>query len=65
VNGEAMPALDKVQMKGKIAEVLWTCQQLSGPLRVIDASAGPRLLADLGSAPPPAAISAWPGGHRG
>ena len=26
-----MPAVDELQMKGKIAEVLWTCQQLKGP----------------------------------
>lgn len=31
MKGEAMPAVDELQMKGKIAEVLWTCQQLKDP----------------------------------
>jgi len=36
-----------------------------GALRAIDRSARPRLLADLRSAPPAAAIWSWRGGHPG
>jgi hypothetical protein len=41
VKGEAMPAVDELQMKGKIAEVLWSCQQLKGPEPLVVASGRP------------------------